>query len=169
MKRGLFIGRFQPFHLGHLHIIKFALKEVKELIIGIGSSQKENTNDNPFTVKERIEMIDSALPANEISNYTLYPIPDYPSDNKWTEEVETLIPNFDIVYMSDKNTFGEKWIERCFKENYMIKKIKALKGIDSTTIREKMLNDEIWQDLVPEEIKDYIEKIKGVKRLKNLE
>jgi len=168
MKRGLFIGRFQPFHLGHLHIVKTALKEVDELIIGIGSSQTENTAENPFTVKERIEMIDLVLPNNEISKYTVYPVPDYPSDKKWIEEVKTLVPEFNIIYMSDKDTFGEKWIERCFKENFIIKKIKALKGIDATIIREKMLNDEDWQSLVPKEVIDYIEKLKGVKRLKDI-
>lgn len=36
MTRGLFVGRFQPFHLGHLHVIKELLEKVDELIIAIG-------------------------------------------------------------------------------------------------------------------------------------
>ncbi|MEM3766696.1 MAG: adenylyltransferase/cytidyltransferase family protein, partial [Candidatus Bathyarchaeia archaeon] len=32
-KRGLFVGRFQPFHKGHLHVIKEILSEVDELVI----------------------------------------------------------------------------------------------------------------------------------------
>ena len=55
MKRGLFIGRFQPFHLGHLKDIKRAIQEVDELVIGVGSSNEECTKENPFTVEERIE------------------------------------------------------------------------------------------------------------------
>ncbi|HDM88409.1 MAG TPA: nicotinamide-nucleotide adenylyltransferase, partial [Candidatus Bathyarchaeota archaeon] len=43
MRRGLFIGRFQPPHLGHLHAIKQALEECDELIIVIGSSQYSHT------------------------------------------------------------------------------------------------------------------------------
>jgi len=167
MKKGLFIGRFQPFHLGHLYIIKNALKEVNGLVIGIGSSQEENTKENPFTVRERVEMINSTLPSNEIRKYTICSIPDYPNDNRWVEEVESLIPNFEIIYMSDKNTFGEKWIERCFKEKYIIKKIKALKGIDSTIIREKMVNNKNWQSLVPEEVVRYIENNKSIEKIKN--
>jgi len=157
MTRGLFIGRFQPFHVGHLNLIKTALKEVDELVIGIAHS--EDKKDNPYSVKQRIEMIDLVLPANNISKYTLYPIPDYPDDNKWLREIETLVPKFDVIYMSDKNTFGEKWIEKCFKEKYIIKKIPALKNVDSTIIREKMNNNEEWKNFVPKAVYDYIKKL----------
>ena len=73
MKRGLFIGRFQPFHLGHLQDIKDALKEVDELLIGIGSSNEERTKENPFTVNERVKMADSVLLKNGISKYFIFP------------------------------------------------------------------------------------------------
>ena len=158
MKRGLYIGRFQPFHLGHLHLIKKAAKSVDELIIGIGYNDKQDKKQNPFSVKRRIEMIDLALPAAGITNYTLFPIPDHPSDKKWLEQVETLVPKFDIVFMSDKNTFGEKWIEKCFRKKYKIKKIKALKNINATMIREKMRKRQDWQKLVPKEVYRYIKK-----------
>ncbi|MFZ0697114.1 MAG: adenylyltransferase/cytidyltransferase family protein, partial [Nitrososphaeraceae archaeon] len=42
MYRGLFIGRFQPFHLGHLATIKFALKTVEQLVITVGSADKSH-------------------------------------------------------------------------------------------------------------------------------
>ena len=54
---GLLIGRFQPFHLGHLDAVLFALSRVENLWIGIGSSNKRNEKKNPFTADERIEMI----------------------------------------------------------------------------------------------------------------
>ena len=159
MTRGLYIGRFQPFHLGHLHLVKKALKEVDELVIGIGFNKKNNKNQNPFSLKQRIEMIDLALPAAGITRYTIFPIPDHPSDKKWLEQVETLVPKFDVVFMSDKNTFGEKWVEKCFRKKYKTKKIKALKNINATLIREKMRKREIWEKLVPKEVYDYINKI----------
>ncbi len=37
---GLLIGRFQPFHLGHLEALQFALSKVDKLWIGLGSSNK---------------------------------------------------------------------------------------------------------------------------------
>ncbi len=39
---GLLIGRFQPFHLGHLEAFRFALSKVDKLWIGIGSSNKSS-------------------------------------------------------------------------------------------------------------------------------
>jgi len=36
-KRGLFVGRFQPFHKGHLRAVKDILGKVDELVIVVGS------------------------------------------------------------------------------------------------------------------------------------
>ena len=162
MKRGLFIGRFQPFHLGHLQDIKNALKEVDELVIGIGSSNENHTKENPFTVEERIEMIDLALPANGISNYTVFPIPDFGNDKKWAEHIETLVPKFDAVYT------GNSWTEKCFKPKYKVKKVNMLEGISATIIRNRMLKNKDWQSLVPKEVAGFISRINGVERVKGI-
>ena len=162
MKRGLFIGRFQPFHFGHLQDIKNSLKEVDELIIGIGSSNEENTKENPFTVKERIEMIDLVLPNNNISSYTVYPIQDFHDDKKWVENIESLVPKFDIVYT------GNNWTERCFKGKYKVKKVDMLDGISSTIIRNRILKNKNWEELVPKEVVEYIKEIKGVGRINEI-
>lgn len=159
MKRGLFVGRFQPFHLGHLSDIKDALKEVDELVIAIGSSDEEHTKLNPFTVEERIEMIDLVLPANDIGNYTVFPIPDFHDDKKWVEHVETLVPKFDVVYT------GNKWTEKCFKKKYKVKRVNMVKGISSTIIRHRMVKNKDWKSLVPKEVVGYISKIKCVERV----
>ena len=45
---GFLIGRFQPFHLGHLEAIKFALSKVEHLHVGIGSSNKSHEKRNPL-------------------------------------------------------------------------------------------------------------------------
>ncbi|MCH8004042.1 MAG: nicotinamide-nucleotide adenylyltransferase [Nanoarchaeota archaeon] len=162
MNRGLFIGRFQPFHLGHLQDIINALKDVDELVIGIGSSNEKHTKYNPFSVEERIEMIDLVLPNNEINNYTIFPIPDFHDDKKWVEHIETLVPEFDIVYT------GNKWTERCFKGKYKVKRVNMLKGVSSTIIRSRILNNKNWEKLVPKEVVDYLKKIDGIKRVKKI-
>jgi len=61
ISRGILVGRFQPFHLGHLSAVRDASREVDELVIVIGSSQKSHEFRNPFTAGERIEMIRETL------------------------------------------------------------------------------------------------------------
>jgi nicotinamide-nucleotide adenylyltransferase len=61
VKRGLYVGRFQPFHNGHLDAIKYALNSVDELVIVIGSAQYSHHSHNPFTAGERLTMVRRAL------------------------------------------------------------------------------------------------------------
>ena len=49
---GLLIGRFQPFHLGHLEALQFALSKVDKLWVGLGSSNKPVEKNNPFTAEQ---------------------------------------------------------------------------------------------------------------------
>ena len=51
--RGLVVGRFQPYHSGHHQAVKRILKEVDELVIVIGSTQKSYEKENPFTAGGR--------------------------------------------------------------------------------------------------------------------
>ena len=163
MTTGFFLGRFQPFHLGHLQDIRDALKEVDQLIIGIGSSQHSDTKENPFSTEERIRMIEDSLIEAEISNYTIFPIPDINNHAKYAEHVEVLIPKFDIVFT------GSDFTEKLFKEKgYKIKKIKIVEETSSTDIRKKILNNEDWQSLVPKAIVKYLEEIKGIERIKKI-
>ena len=54
MATALYIGRFQPPHLGHISVIKEILKKYDSVIIGIGSAQEKGTYENPFSAAERI-------------------------------------------------------------------------------------------------------------------
>mgnify|MGYP001262099234 CR=1 FL=1 len=47
----LFIGRFQPFHKGHLSALRWIAAKSSKVIVAIGSAQKSFEPDNPFTEK----------------------------------------------------------------------------------------------------------------------
>ena len=64
--RGLYIGRFQPYHLGHQAVLEKIAKEVEEIVIVIGSAQESHTPENPFTGGERMEMIYAALGESDL-------------------------------------------------------------------------------------------------------
>jgi len=162
--RGIIIGRFQPFHKGHLEVIKKIAEEVDEIIIGIGSAQKSHTLDNPFTAGERILMITQSL---KDYNLTYYPIPikDIEFNSIWVSYVESLTPPFDVVYS------GNPLVRVLFEERgYKVKKPKMFnrREYSGTEIRRRMLNGEEWEHLVPEAVVDVIKEIKGVERLRKL-
>ena len=134
MKRALFIGRFQPFHDAHLLDIKKILKEVDEVIIAIGSSKEKNTLENPFSYKERKGMIIKTLKNNKIKNYKIYPVPDLYNDRKWVGYIKKNLPSYEFVYS------GNLWTLRCFKRHdSKVKKIKLIRGISSTIVRNMMI------------------------------
>ena len=58
-KCGLYIGRFQPIHNGHESIIRLMLDECDEVIIAVGSAQEGGTMRNPFTLDERVDLINN--------------------------------------------------------------------------------------------------------------
>lgn len=61
--RGLFVGRFQPFHLGHAEMLTQVLKinGLEPLVIGIAEVEGLRTLKNPFTHAERAMMVLQAL------------------------------------------------------------------------------------------------------------
>jgi nicotinamide-nucleotide adenylyltransferase len=159
----LFIGRFQPFHNGHLHDIKQALKFSDKIIIAIGSSQESNTKENPFSLDERKEMIIKTLQKENLSNISIIPVPDTNEDSRWVEHVISILGKVDTVYT------GNDWVKRLFKEkNYTVKDVSFLGNINATEIRNLMHKGQDWQSLVPHQVAEIIKRIDGVNRIKEI-
>jgi len=161
MTTALFIGRFQPFHKAHLKDIKTILKKKKKIIIGIGSSQYSNTKENPFTFEERVKMIDAALKDEDISQYKIFPIPDINNHSKWVEHVKSLVPEFDVIFTRNPLT------EELFKKaGFKVERLKEVKDISATKIREKIIKGEKWEELLPKAVSKYLKEINGIERIK---
>ena len=165
--RGLYVGRFQPFHLGHLDAIKDVLKEVDELVIVIGSAQYSHNNNNPFTAGERIVMIRRALLEAKVDNSKLWivPVPDVHLHMLWVSAVEGYTPKFKVLFSNEPLT------KRLFMEaGYEVRAIPLFerKVYMSTIVREKMVKGNSWMELVPKSVADFILEIDGVNRLRDL-
>ncbi len=159
----LFIGRFQPLHNGHLHDIKKAIEFSDKIIVGIGSSQEKDTRDNPFSFEERKEMIEKIIKKENLDNIEILAIPDINDDAKWVGHVVSIVGSFDIAYT------GNNWVKRLFeRQGFTVKDVSILEGISATDIRKRIDKNEEWQELVPIEIADYIRKIEGVNRIKQI-
>ena len=159
----LVIGRFQPFHNGHLQLITKLSKTYKTIIIGIGSSQYSHTTENPFSYEERSQMITKTLQHNNITNFTIHPIPDLHDPPHWVKHVTSLTPTFDVVITNNNFT------EQLFKEkNYTVKHT-SLYNRDEYSgkeIRHRIKEKNPWKQLVPPEVYTYIQKIDGENRIR---
>jgi len=167
VNRGLYVGRFQPFHLGHLSAVKTVLDEVDELVIVVGSAQYSHTIANPFTAGERLMMVRLALEeaSVDVKRVWVVPVPDVHLHMLWVSALGGYTPKFDTVYTNEPLT------RRLFTEaGYMVKGIKFFdrKTYSSTDIRSKMANGENWKNLVPKSVATFITEIDGVNRLKDL-
>jgi len=161
----LFIGRFQPFHLGHLYVIKNFYNKYDKLYIGIGSSQYHHTSENPFTFEERKSMIEKTLQPEHIHNCTIIAIPDIHDPPHWVDHVRSIIDDFSVILSN--NGFTTSLFER--------------KGFDSrqtdlfhrsehegTLIRKRIKQQKKWDHLVPKQVYEYIKSIDGEKRISQL-
>jgi bifunctional NMN adenylyltransferase/nudix hydrolase len=107
-KHAIFVGRFQPFHNGHLQAIKSALEIAEQVILVIGSYKSSCDIKNPLTYDERVAMIKYTIDdsyvkedggtawASDIqSRVKFVPVRDYyNNDNLWVSEVQLKVSEF---------------------------------------------------------------------------
>jgi nicotinamide-nucleotide adenylyltransferase len=161
MKRGFYIGRFQPYHNGHQSVLEHIAKNVDEIIIGVGSAQLSHHVDNPFTAGERVLMITRALSSLGCPFYVI-PIEDIQRNALWVAHVRSMTPPFDTCYSSNPlvvRLFHEAGVEVQSPAMY------ERELLSGTEIRRRMLAGEPWKDLVPPAVVKVLDEIDGTARL----
>ena len=162
---GLLIGRFQPFHLGHLEALRYALTMVDRLWVGLGSSNKPPQKDNPFSAEQRKKMILDSIDQSMKEKISIYSIPDVDNHIKWIEKIDTIVPEFNIVFTNDpltKSLYSKKSI--------LVMSIPFLDRhiLSGTNIRDLIISDQKWDHLVPKGTKKILENLHAKDLLKNL-
>lgn len=163
-QRALFVGRFQPFHNGHLKALKWILKQHDEIVIAIGSSQRSFDADNLFTAGERVEMIYRVLKAERIAQCCLIaPIPDIQNNAIWVAHVNSIVPKYSVVFSNNalvKRLFAE--------EGTVVESVPFFerREFDGTRIRKAMLEGGRWREFVPEEVESFVLEANALERLK---
>ena len=167
LKVGLLVGRFQPFHLGHLAAVRFALKRVDYLCVIVGSAQRSHERENPFTAGERIAMIKEALDGNGVdpAKWMAIPIVDADSHSLWVSSVKSMVPKFDVVFTNDSLTYS------LFMEEGI--GVKAVPYLDrgkfsATNVRDRILERKDWESLVPPQVATRVKRFGGVQRVQLL-
>lgn len=85
----VYIGRFQPFHLGHLHVLEQAKKIAKHTLVLVGSSSRPRTLKNPFSFGERSGFVKKAAASIDHRNILVRPLRDFVyRDDQWSQHVQ---------------------------------------------------------------------------------
>jgi len=163
--RALIIGRFQPFHRGHLQLAREILKECNELLIAIASAQFNFIEKDPFTAGERTLMIHEALKEGNIDLAKCYILPLVNDENnaRWIGHLRSFLPPFDVVYT------GNPYVSMLMRNSKIkVIKIKFYKKekYNATRIRQLMLKGNTWESLVPNSVAKVIKEVNGIARMK---
>jgi nicotinamide-nucleotide adenylyltransferase len=164
MVRGFYIGRFQPFHDGHLSMVEHIADEVDEVVVGIGSAGDSHRMHDPFTAGERIMMITKALADVDVLSYPV-PIEDLDRNSVWVSHVQSMSPTFDVAYSNNPlviQLFEEAGIE--VRQSRMFNR----EELEGNEIRQAMVDGGDWESRVPAEVVEVIEEIDGVERIRQV-
>jgi len=162
----LFIGRFQPFHKGHLSALKWILKRSSRAIIAIGSAQKSFEPKNPFSALERRGMIRQQLKSAGIAGKcALVLVTDVNDNGKWAAHVDTRVPEYGVVYSN--NTLVRRLMKKAGKKVLAVPFFR--KGrFNATKIRERMKKEQKWDDRVPAKVGLLLRKMGAEERIRKL-
>ncbi|WP_424014695.1 nicotinamide-nucleotide adenylyltransferase [Halorubrum xinjiangense] len=162
--RGFYIGRYQPFHDGHRHMVEEIAAEVDELVLGIGSAGDSHTTRNPFTAGERVMMVTKAVEELDATTYVV-PIEDLDRNSVWVSHVQSMTPRFDVAYSNNPlvvRLFEEAGVE--VRQSPMFRR----DVLEGTELRERMIRGRDWEDLVPDAVVDVIREVDGVERIRRI-
>ena len=160
--RGILIGRFQPFHNGHLRVVQDIVDEVDELVLGIGSADASHEPRNPFTAGERIMMIQNTLEPLETTTYAV-PLEDLDRNSVWVSHVQSMSPWFEVAYSNNPlvvRLFEEAGVEVHQTEMFDREHLKG------SEIRTLMIDGGDWEQFVPDPVIEVVEEVDGIQRIR---
>ncbi|MWV63348.1 nicotinamide-nucleotide adenylyltransferase [Halorubrum sp. JWXQ-INN 858] len=162
--RGFYIGRYQPFHNGHRYMVEEIADEVDEVVLGIGSAGDSHSTRNPFTAGERVMMVTKAIQDLDVTTYVV-PIEDLDRNSVWVSHVRSMSPRFDVAYSNNPlviRLFEEAGVE--VRQSPMFRR----DVLEGTELRERMIEGDDWEALVPAVVADVIDEIDGVERIRRI-
>lgn len=161
--RGLVIGRFQPLHKGHEAVIRLAIEDCVHVVVGIGSSNAQQSVQNPFSFEERKRMIESVFG----TTVEVVAVPDIHDPPNWVDHVLRTLGNVDRVYGNDERTLN------LFEDAGLPVRRTGLRdrqSFEGRTIRIQVAEgDRAWRKAVPAPVVNLLDEWQADRRLRGLE
>ena len=161
---GLVLGRFQPFHIGHMEYLQGAKRQCERLVVGItnpdistliaeqADPKRSKQESNPFSYVQRYEMIDRSLREADWRPDQFMITPAFINE---PEKMAAFLPpkSRTTVFVTVYDQWGDEKAKRMKQLGYEVHVLwrrKASQKIASgTEIRRLMRTGGIWQHLVP--------------------
>lgn len=167
-RTALFIGRFQPFHNGHLYSLKKCLKIAEKVKIVVAKNNVSGTEDDPWDYKLRKQMVCAVIRKERMEERVarIVSCPDYPSDKRWLTEIKSRAGEFEVVVSNND------WVLSIFREaGYKVYEsgLYRREELEGVKIRQLMrkgsdpsadLGQGLWKERVPSEVVKLIVKSK---------
>lgn len=145
---GLLIGRFQPLHKGHLHLIKRSLHYVDKLIVALGSANRSD-EQNPLTLSVRKKMVEDLIIKEKLKKKItkIVSIDDYlEDDSMWLKKALVRAGKFDVLIGNDE------WTDSIFeKAGFKVLRLGFYKRnlFEGTKIRKLQKEKKDWKSRIP--------------------
>ena len=158
-KYTVYIGRFEPPHVGHISTMRYSLSISDHLVLVIGSANSSRDVKNPFSDSERVTMIRSCFTPQENSRISIAFVEDRFYQNiHWVSDVHQAVyseiakigweDKYDITLVGYKKD-DSSWYLDCFP-HWKVSLIDAHKGdvtyaepINSTEIRDLLFEGRV--------------------------
>lgn len=149
----IFIGRFQPFHLGHSRVIDIALRKSNKVLVLVGSANRPRRPRNPWNFVEREQMIRSAYYEVPQEKLLIKPLEDFTyRDNQWIEAVQDAVcsialpenPRIGLIGCSKDHT---SYYLNLFPQWGSVN-VKFLNPLNSTDIRDHIFSEMPTADII---------------------
>lgn len=102
MTISIYIGRFQPFHVGHASVVSRALQQSDRMVMVLGNVNSPRTVSEPFSTVERAEIILAALSEEQRKRISLATLDDRADDLQWFYDLRTMLMNMLPTYADEK-------------------------------------------------------------------
>lgn len=151
-KTALFIGRFQPFHNGHLYSLNKCLEIAEQVTILVAKAEAAGEENDPWGVRDRKRMVCEVVRAQKLDERIAHIVSctDYPSDARWLSEVKKRVGEFGVVVSNND------WTLRVFREaGYAVREsgLHNRDELEGVKVRKLMREGNgQWRERVPKEV-----------------
>lgn len=159
---GVYWGRFNPPHKGHLSMVR-KFNRTCRLVIAIGSSEHRNEPKDPFSGAERKEMWEAYLAESGIQDVGVVTLEDGPSES-WS--VDNLVKKCepDLLFLSTERAS----LAKLARSRVRVVPFRRTGAVSSTLIRDMIASgDDRWRGLTGGSVARLIADFDGPRRIRS--